>query len=216
MPASHARPHPSTQFGRPRLHLRRKKAVELSEVLLREVQVESPRSLLPSDGDLVPGGMGRSHFGDQEYVVAATIQRVADQLLGRAVAVHLARLDQGHAEIEPELERRHFGIPVLGILAQACGPLPEHRNRLAEWKLEPPDGRGRHAASFLWTQHAACVRVRPTGKALSPARKVAQTRPRRSSWACGQVLSQYPALRRGRSCRRFRRRSYAWPGRAAT
>ncbi len=154
--------------------------------------------------------MGRSHFGDQEHVVAATIQRVADQLLGRAVAVHLARLDQGHAEIEPELERRHFGIPVLGILAQACGPLPEHRNRLAEWKLEPPDGRGRHAASFLWTQHAACVRVRPTGKALSPARKVAQTRPRRLSLARGQVLSQYAALRRGRCCRRFRRRSYVF------
>src|SRR5712664_4834483 len=32
----------STQLGRPRLHLRRKKAVELGEVLLREVQVESP------------------------------------------------------------------------------------------------------------------------------------------------------------------------------
>src|SRR5712664_955409 len=32
----------STQLGRPRLDLRRKRAVELGEVLLREVQVESP------------------------------------------------------------------------------------------------------------------------------------------------------------------------------
>ena len=37
-------------------------------------------------------------------------------------------------------------------------------------------------ASLLWAQHAACVRVHPTGKALSPARKVAQTRPRKPNF----------------------------------
>src|SRR5882724_7310706 len=197
MPASHARPHPSTQLGRPRLHLRRKKAVELSEVLLREVQVESPRSLLPSDGDLAPGGMGRSHFGDQEHVVAATIQRVADQLLGRAVAVHLPSRpgscrDRGRAGAPP-LRHPSARNPRPGLWSPARAPESTRRveARASGWSWP--------TCGLLSLEATRGLRLGPSHRESAFTR--AEGGPDEAAWTnfgARAGPSQYRALRRGR------------------
>ena len=119
--------------------------------------------------------------------------------------------------IEPPSGRAGVGIascvwcPCIAPVSRPCAStqLGRPRRPCPSTGIDSPSGSSslRMAvadmrASFLWTQHAACVRVRPTGKALSPARKVAQTRPRRPTLARGQVWSQYTELRRGRPLER--------------
>src|SRR5215469_18521763 len=45
------------------------------------------------------------HFGDQEYAVALTGNRAADQFFGAAVAVPLRRVDQRHPERKASAQR---------------------------------------------------------------------------------------------------------------
>jgi len=134
--------------------------------------------------------MGRSHFGDQEHVVAATNQRIADQLLGRAVTYTSAVSTRVMPRSSPRWSAA-TSASQRSDLRPCRGPLPEHRNWLAEWKLEPPDGRGRHAG-LLALDKTRGLRAGPSHRESAfTARKVAQTRPRGPTLARGQVLSQY-------------------------
>jgi hypothetical protein len=42
----------------------------------------------------------RQHLADQEHLVTATVDRLADQFFGGAARVHLGGVDQRHAEVE--------------------------------------------------------------------------------------------------------------------
>ena len=48
--------------------------------------------------------------------------RLADQLLGRAVGVHLGGVDQRHAEVEARAQRRDLVGTAVGVLAQPQVP----------------------------------------------------------------------------------------------
>ena len=52
-------------------------------------------------------GVLRQHLGDEEDLLAPPRDRLADQLLDPAGAVHLGRIDVGHAQVEPGAERSH-------------------------------------------------------------------------------------------------------------
>ena len=71
------------------------------------------------------------HLADDEAFVAPALHSLGDHLFGAAIAVHLGGVDQRHAEIEPELERRDFFIPHARILAHVPGALTELRHCLA-------------------------------------------------------------------------------------
>ena len=50
-------------------------------------------------------GVLRIDLADQEDLVAAALDRLADHFLGAAVAIHFGRVDQRQAEIEAEPQR---------------------------------------------------------------------------------------------------------------
>ena len=51
-----------------------------------------------------------------------------DHLLGAAVAVHLGGVDQRHAQLDAELQRRRLGLRGAAALAHVPGSLAERRN----------------------------------------------------------------------------------------
>ena len=71
------------------------------------------------------------HLADEEDLVPAPVDRVADELLGGAVAVHLGRVDQRQAELEAEPERAKLLRAGGPLLAHLPRPLAEDGNPLA-------------------------------------------------------------------------------------
>jgi len=84
--------------------------------------------------------MARQDLAHQEDLVAASGDRLADQLFGRAGAIHLGCVDQEHAEVDTEAQRRDLLRSRPPAFAQIPGALPEHRNRLALGELGYADG----------------------------------------------------------------------------
>jgi len=56
---------------------------------------------------------------------------LGDKPLRSAFAIHLGRIDQGHAELDAEAQSLDLLRPASGILRDLPGPLPERRNNLA-------------------------------------------------------------------------------------
>ena len=71
------------------------------------------------------------HLADDEAFVAPPLHGLGDDLLGAAIAIHLGGVDQRHAEIEPELERRDLVFAHPPALAHVPGALAELRHGLA-------------------------------------------------------------------------------------
>ena len=85
-------------------------------------------------------GIVRQHLADDEDFVAPARDRFGDDFLGAAVAIHLGGVDQGHAEIDAEPQRRDLLVALPAVLAHVPGALAERRNGLA---VRQPDGRYR-------------------------------------------------------------------------
>ena len=79
----------------------------------------------------VPGCVMRQHLTDQEYFRAAAGDRLANDLLRTAVAVHLGGVDQRHAKVEPQTKGGDFRRRPAGMLAHAPRALAKDRDRLA-------------------------------------------------------------------------------------
>src|SRR4051794_40751828 len=68
---------------------------------IRSVPRRRRRALARGDGGALIG-VGGQHLADQEHTVAAALDRLADQLLRRTVAVHLGGVDQAHAQLDAQ------------------------------------------------------------------------------------------------------------------
>src|SRR5262249_34528607 len=70
------------------------------------VGAERLEAALAGGGDAAARGVVRIDFADDEGLVAAAGEGLADQLLDGALAVHLGRIDERQPEIEAEPQRR--------------------------------------------------------------------------------------------------------------
>ena len=77
----------------------------VQQVEIEMISAETGEARLASPRDAVSRHVSGPHFGDQEYAVALTGNHAADQFLGAAVAVHLRRVDQRHAERKARAQR---------------------------------------------------------------------------------------------------------------
>ena len=77
----------------------------------------------------------RQHLADQEDLVAAAGDRLADELLGPAVAVHLGGVDQRHPQVEAEAQRRDLLPPERGVLGHMPGSHAENHDLVTGRKL---------------------------------------------------------------------------------
>jgi hypothetical protein len=75
----------------------------------------------------------RVDLADQVDLVAAAGDRLAHHFLGAALAVHLGRVDQGHAEFHAEAQGGHLGLAGGGVFAHVPGALAEDGDGAAGW-----------------------------------------------------------------------------------
>jgi hypothetical protein len=111
----------------------------VQQVQVQAVGVQPPDAVLAGPGRALAGRVVRQHLADQEDLVAAAGDGPGDQFLRLAVAVHLGRVDQVHAQIQAAAQRGDLRVPAARDLAQVPGALAEHRNLVARWQ-----GDGRH------------------------------------------------------------------------
>src|SRR5215469_16374376 len=105
----------------------------MQQVEIEMISAETAEARVASLRDAVSHHVIGPHFGDQEYAVALTGDHVADQFLGAAVAVHLRRVDQRHAE-------RKAGAQRLFLSGLRMPSLRETRRALAERRDNFPIG----------------------------------------------------------------------------
>jgi hypothetical protein len=79
------------------------------------------------------------HLADEEDLLAPARDRRPDDFLRPAVAVHFRGVDQRHAEIETQPQRRDLLAAPPAVLAHRPGAPPERRHALAARKLRGRD-----------------------------------------------------------------------------
>ena len=88
----------------------RLRAAPVQQIEVEAVGLEPLEAALAGRDDAAPRGVVRIDLADQAHLVAPARDRLGDDLLGAAFAVHLGGVDQGDAEIEPELQRGDLGV----------------------------------------------------------------------------------------------------------
>jgi hypothetical protein len=103
----------------------------VQQIEIEAVRSETPQAVLArSDRTRLCRIFGKD-LADKEQFVAASGDRFADKHLGSAVRVHLRGVDQRHAEIDAEAERRNFLLSTPRVFSHAPRALAERRYRLA-------------------------------------------------------------------------------------
>src|SRR6185437_6637511 len=74
----------------------------MKEIEIKPVGAEPLQAALAGGHRAAAGGIVRVDLADQEDLVAAAGDDLADHFLGAALAIHLGGIDQRHAEGEPE------------------------------------------------------------------------------------------------------------------
>ena len=78
-----------------------------------------------------PGRVLREHLADEKHLGAPAGHGVGDDLFGATVGVHFRRVDERHAEIEPEPERGNLLRSPFAVFPHAPRALAEDGDGLA-------------------------------------------------------------------------------------
>jgi hypothetical protein len=89
------------------------------------IGAQSTQTALASRNRRFSACIVRIHLGHYSDLIAPTGDCASNDFLGAAVAVHLRRVDERHAEVEAERERRDFVLRALATLAHPPRSLPE-------------------------------------------------------------------------------------------
>ena len=100
----------------------------MQQIEIEPVGLQPLEAALAGRNGALARGVVRIDLAHQEDLVAPAGHGLRQHFLGSALAVHLGRIDQPDAEIEPELDRRHLGRPLRLALAHAPRAEPQHRH----------------------------------------------------------------------------------------
>ena len=78
----------------------------------------------------------RIRFGDDKYAIALTLDCICHHFFSAAVAVHLRGIDQRHAEINSQTQRRDFSRVRAFLFAHSPRALTQHGNARAIGKCD--------------------------------------------------------------------------------
>jgi len=113
---------------------------------VQEIQVDPIRSeprqapLRGADRTLA-GSVVRKDLRDEHDLVPAARDRLADDVLGPTLAVHLCRVDQAQSEIETETQRGDLVVAAGALLAHAPRALAQPRHGEAVTRPHDPGRR---------------------------------------------------------------------------
>src|ERR1022692_5087785 len=89
----------------------------VQEVEIEAIDAKPLQAALACSDSTAPAGMMRINLADHECLLAPRGDRLADDLFGSAVGIHLGGVDQGHPQIEPKRNGGDFLLPVASMLA---------------------------------------------------------------------------------------------------
>ena len=137
--------------------VQRRAAAPVQQIKVDAVGVEVPEAALAGRDGAAPRRVARQHLADDEHAVAFAGDRLGDDLLGRTVAIHLRGVDQGHAQVDPGLQRRDLVLAPGLALAHAPRAEAEGRHRFAGGELGCRHGRGMgwHRRLLCWDADAS-------------------------------------------------------------
>ena len=110
---------------------KRDAARPMQEVEVEPVGPEPAQAALAGLDDALAARVVGIDLADEEDLSRQVPNRLADELLGPALAVHLGGVDQGHAELDAEPERRDLLRSAAAVLPHAPGALAERDDLLA-------------------------------------------------------------------------------------
>src|SRR5262249_13727463 len=96
--------------------LQRIASAPMQEIEIDAVDLEPVEARLASGDGASAGGVLRQHLADDEDLLAAALDGFGHDLLGTAIAIHLRGVDQRHAEVEAEPERRDLAVTIASVL----------------------------------------------------------------------------------------------------
>ena len=125
--------------------LQRDFAAPVQEVHVESVGVQAAQARVAGGERPVVGRVGGHHLADQEHIVAAAGDRLADEPLAGAAAVELGGVDQRDPQVEAGAQRVHFDLRRMTALAQVPGAHAEDGDRFAGREVDcahRKDGHG--------------------------------------------------------------------------
>ena len=128
---------------------KRRAAAPMQEIKIEPVGAEPLQAALAGGDHAAPRGILRQHLADQEHFVAPSRDGFAGRFFGAAARIHLRRVDQVHAEIEPEFERGDFVFAAARGVAHHPGAQPEHGHGIAGEGVEDQEIEGLAAISNI-------------------------------------------------------------------
>ena len=153
-------------------------APPVQQVKIDAVGAQPPEASLAGLRHAGARGVGRQHLAHQEHLIAPPGDRIGHDLLGAAIAIHLGRIDQRHAKVEPQLQRICLLDPAARVLAHAPCSLSENRQRFPARQR-----RGFHGHAILRCRFGGSVAAfRPaaqTGHAQQKGPSLSRTGPGR-------------------------------------
>ena len=103
----------------------------MQKIKIDRVDAESIQAPLASLGQFRSRRVVRICLGNDEYIIAVTIDCVCDDFFRAAFAVHFGGIDQRHAELDSQTQRRDFIRVGTLLFAHAPRALTEDRNARA-------------------------------------------------------------------------------------
>src|SRR5207237_4096893 len=99
------------------------RAAPMQQIKIDAVGPEPLQATLACFDDPLLRGVVRQYLADDEQPLAQPGAGLGNDLLGSTAAVHLGRVDQGQAEIDPELDRGRLVGGAAAVLAHMPGAL---------------------------------------------------------------------------------------------
>ncbi len=102
----------------------------MQEVKIDYAAAETLQAALACLGQFCTRGIMGIHLCHDKYTLALTFDRIGHNLFCAAFAVHFCGIDQAHAEINAQTQRRHFVRVCAFLFAHAPGALTQHGHAL--------------------------------------------------------------------------------------
>src|SRR5579872_3135701 len=130
----------------------------MEQVKVDAIGAKPLQAALAGGGNASPRCVRRQNLADNENSVALPGDRLTDQFLGAAVAVHFGGVDQSYAEINAAFEGGDGFRLMSAALAHHPGAQAERRHRLATRQ-----GDGFHRLASAAAMNAARIRAVSAG-----------------------------------------------------
>ncbi len=105
----------------------------MQEIEVKPVGIQTTQATLAGGNSGLAGRILRIDLAHQKDLIASAVERLGNELLGLALAIHLGCIDEGEAEVETEPQGGDLFCSGCRMLPQVPSALAESRHALTRW-----------------------------------------------------------------------------------